>query len=470
MENNNYNLDAEQGVLGSLLHLGDYQLESCQKTFSYLKSNAFYSRSNRLIYEAMKIVGGRGDRLDLVTVSDYLEKNNSLVDAGGFIYLAELMKYTVGASNISAYARIVRESAIHRFSVDKMQNVIAMMNDTSNGDVYQRLGMLETTISEIMNMGMRNEKSGLIHISEALGNWLDNREQVLNDGVDKNAFTTGVESLDEVLGVKGMRRGSLVGVGARPKMGKSAFMMLLANHFSLDLNEVVAIFSMEMPSVEIAERAITNRTLVNPSEFYRGTSEEVNGKIDLAFREMLNSNMFVDDRSGLRLSEIQSEARRIRKEKGSIGLVCVDYLTLMTAEKADRNDLAYGVITKALKNLAKELNCVVLLLTQLNRGLESRLDKRPLPSDSKDTGQIEQDVDLWIGLYKASVYDESLSYPGLTEAIVRLNRHGGTGSGYVEMKQGFHVPIPTNEGIRMINDRDADKRESEKPKTFKRNN
>ena len=470
MENNNHNLEAEQGVLGSLFHLGDYNLDAFQNTVRYLKSSAFYSRSNRLIYDAMKTVGAKNERIDLVTISDYLENNNNLEDAGGFIYLAELMKSAIGASNISAYSRIVRESAIHRFSVDKMQNVIAMMNDTSNGDVYQRLGMLETTISEIMNMGMRNNKSGLKHITEALGDWLDNRDQVLDDGFDKNAFTTGIDSLDEVLGVKGMRRGSLVGVGARPKMGKSAFMMLLANHFGLNLKESVAIFSMEMPSVEIAERSMTNRTMINPEEFYRGTSNEVNGKIDLAFKEMVESSIFIDDRSGLRLSEIQSEARRIRKEKGSIGLICVDYLTLMTAEKADRNDLAYGVITKSLKNLAKELNCVVLLLTQLNRSLESRPDKKPLPSDSRDTGQIEQDVDLWIGLYKESVYDEDSFSPGLTELIVRLNRHGGTGTGYVEMRQGFHVPVSKEDGMRILSVREQKNKEPEQRTTFRRNN
>ena len=307
-------------------------------------------------------------------------------------------------------------------------------------------------------MSLRNEKGGLKHISEALGEWLDNIEQVQEDGYDKNAFTTGVESLDEVLGVKGMRRGSLVAVGARPKMGKSAFMSLVANHFSLNLNESVALFSMEMPSVEIAERAMTNRTTVNPAEFYRKMGNESQGRVDSAFAEMIDSKMFVDDGASLSLSHIQRESRRIRSENGSIGLICVDYLTLMEAEKADRNDLAYGMITKGLKNLAKELNCVILMLTQLNRGLENRPDKRPMPSDSRDTGQIEQDVDLWIGLYKESVYDEEVCDQGLTELLVRLNRHGGTGTAFVYMKQGFHVPISITDGAFILNKREAEKK------------
>jgi replicative DNA helicase len=324
-----------------------------------------------------------------------------------------------------------------------------------------------------MNVGVRNNKSGLKHVGDALGEWLDNIDQVLDDGYDKNAFSTGVESLDEVLGVKKLRRGSLIGVGARPKMGKSAFMMLIANHFAIDLQEPTAIFSMEMPSVEIAERAMTSRTTVNPDEFYRnGISNESAGRRDMAFKELLNSNMFVDDGASLSISHIQRESRRIRKEHGKIGLICVDYLTLMEAEKADRNDLAYGMITKALKNLAKELNCAVLMLTQLNRGLENRPDKRPMPSDSRDTGQIEQDVDLWIGLYKESVYDEEIQDQGLTEVLVRLNRHGGTGTAFVEMRQGFHVPVSINDGARVLNNRaqvKIDSQEEEVKKTkFKR--
>ena len=285
---------------------------------------------------------------------------------------------------------------------------------------------------------------------------------------DKNAFSTGIESLDDVLGVKKMRRGSLVGVGARPKMGKSAFMMLIANHFALELNEPVALFSMEMPSVEIAERAMTSRSTVNPAEFYRkGISNESGGRRDMALNELMNSNMFVDDGAALTIGHIQRESRKLRKDKGKIGLICVDYLTLMEAEKADRNDLAYGMITKALKNLAKELNCVVLMLTQLNRGLENRPDKRPMPSDSRDTGQIEQDVDLWIGLYKESVYDEEISDGGLTELLVRLNRHGGTGTGFVEMREGFHVPVTMEKGALILNNRTQSKIKSEEEKNPK---
>lgn len=454
-EDSNY---AEQSVIGSLIMLSDPASTALIKTMSLLKENSFYNGFHRKIFAAINSLYRSGTNIDFVTLEMQCRKMGDDTTEL-LIYLAEISRNTPSASNVISYANIVRECAIERFAVNKLQDLIANFSDQSSGDVYQRLGLIESTINDISNMSLRNEKGGLKHINDSLGEWLDNCEQVQLDGCDKNAFTTGIESLDDVLGIKGMRRGSLVGVGARPKMGKSAFMSLVANHFAIDLKESVALFSMEMPSVEIAERAMTNRTQLNPAEFYRsGISNESQGRIDSAFKEVIASNMYVDDGASLSLSHIQRESRRIRSEQGSIGLICVDYLTLMEAEKADRNDLAYGMITKGLKNLAKELNCVVLLLLQLNRGLENRPDKRPMPSDSRDTGQIEQDVDLWLGLYKESVYDENLpDIDGFTEVIARLNRHGGTGTGFVNMKEGFHVPISTIEGARIINNREQSK-------------
>lgn len=467
-EDSNY---AEQSVIGGLIQLSDPASTALIKTMSLLKESSFYNNFHRKIFSAINALYRSSVNIDFVTLEAQCKRmGNDNQDL--FIYLAEITRNTPSASNVVSYANIVRECAIERFAITKMQDLIANFSDKTTGDVYQRLGLIESTVSDISNMSLRNDKGGLKHISDALGGWLDNIEQVQQDGYDKNAFTTGVESLDEVLGVKGMRRGSLVGVGARPKMGKSAFMSLVSNHFALDLNEAVALFSMEMPSVEIAERAMTNRTMVNPSEFYRTMGSESQGRVDSAFSEMTKSNMYVDDGAALSLSHIQRESRRIRSEHGSIGLICVDYLTLMEAEKADRNDLAYGMITKGLKNLAKELNCVVLLLLQLNRGLENRPDKRPMPSDSRDTGQIEQDVDLWLGLYKESVYDEEVSDQGLTEVIARLNRHGGTGTAFVEMREGFHVPVSMLDGASIINKRQQTKIKNEEAQngqtTFKR--
>ena len=464
---NEDSLLAEQSVLGSLILLGDPNSDLVIKTLGMIKKSSFYKMYHKQIFSSIQSLINKGEAIDLLTVESECEKQG-IKDQGLFVYLSEIMRSTPSAANIIAYAKIVRDYAIERYANQKLQEIIGTFNDRSNGDVYQRLGLLETTISSISEKGISNDKQGLKHVTQAAGDWLDNIEEIHESGYDKNKLTTGVESIDEILGVKGMVRGSLVGVAARPKMGKTAFMTLMMNHISLDLKLPVAAFSMEMSGEEIYERGLSTRTNTNPSEFYKKEQKlEVKAKLDSAFREYISSNLYIDEGTALSLNHIKKESRRIRKEQGDLGAIFIDYLTLMEAEKAERNDLAYGKITKGLTNLAKELNCVVVLLLQLNRNLENRVDKRPIPSDCKDTGQIEQDVSLLIMLYKESVYDDSVYLPGLTEAIVRLNRKGGSGTGFVEMRQGFHVPLSLEEGAKILGMRERNKEEKEVSTQFK---
>lgn len=206
-------------------------------------------------------------------------------------------------------------------------------------------------------------------------------------------------------------------------------------------------FSLEMPADQILEKLVGQKSGVNPNIFYvpatDDSSSDYQGDYDADFDRAIKTAtrlreldmLYIDDTPGLTLAHIVAEARKVKRQKGSVGMVLVDYLTLMTAEKADRNDLAYGLITKGLKNLAKELDCVVVLLTQLNRELEKRPNKRPLPSDSRDTGQIEQDCDYWVGIYREGAYEENVP-PGETELILRLNRHGNTGTVFCLQKDG----------------------------------
>ncbi len=211
-------------------------------------------------------------------------------------------------------------------------------------------------------------------------------------------------------------------------------------------NKPALMFSLEMPSDQILEKLVGQKSGVNPNIFYMRTEEDMkkyqgdydddfNKSLMVATRMRELDMFYIDDTPGLSLAHIVAEARRVKREKGCVGMILVDYLTLMTAEKADRNDLAYGMITKGLKNLAKELDCVVVLLTQLNRELEKRVNKRPLPSDSRDTGQIEQDCDYWVGIHREGAFDENIP-AGETELILRLNRHGETGTVFCLQKNG----------------------------------
>ena len=218
----------------------------------------------------------------------------------------------------------------------------------------------------------------------------------------------------------------------------TAFLLRILLHFALTHKLPVGMFSLEMPGMELWERMVSQESRVNSDKFYTGMSDADFGMVSNAMGPIINSNMMVCDDTKVSLATVMSEGRKLKAKHGKVGCIAVDYLTLMAAEKADRNDLAYGMITKGLKNLAKELDCPVFLLTQLNRQLESRSDKRPMPSDSRDTGQIEQDCDLWVGLYRDGVYNKELppGLTGVTEAIVRLNRHGKSGTAFMNLVDG----------------------------------
>ncbi len=430
-------LAAEQSVIGALLLIGDMSQPSADKLLGYLRENSFQHRSHRLCWRAIRQMANAGEFVDLVTLESQLNRNGDLTDMGGLAYLVDLAKNTPSAANAMAYADIVRQAAIQRSINSKLQNAIATLNDPEGGNIYEKLGVIESELSALNDRANRGRESGLVHVSEIADKWSADLERRFENPTASFGFTTGVAGIDRIIAPKNVPPGSLVVVGARPKMGKSALMNMIAKHFALTHKKAVAMFSLEMPSDQVFERMVSERANIDPAMFYRGAeSDEDFARVSMAMGEYINSKMFIDDTPGIGLAHIQRECRKLGKNE-KVGLICVDYLTLMKAEKADRNDLAYGEITKALKNLAKELDCVILLLTQLNRSLEQRTNKRPLPSDSRDTGQIEQDCDLWVGLYRDSVYHKDSTAGNLTEAIIALNRHGKTGTAHLELKHGY---------------------------------
>lgn len=242
-------------------------------------------------------------------------------------------------------------------------------------------------------------------------------------------------------------------------MGKTTLYSQMAINCAVRERKPALMFSLEMPDDQILEKIIGQKSGVNPDIFYMPAPDsdpedsaydgdydgDFNRAIETAGRLRELDMLFIDDTPGMSLAHIVSECRKIKRQKGCVGMVLVDYLTLMTAEKADRNDLAYGMITKGLKSLAKELGCVVVLLTQLNRDLEKRVNKRPLPSDSRDTGQIEQDCDYWVGVHREGAFDDTIP-AWETELLLRLNRHGKTGTVYCDQRNGAIYDIDQDEG------------------------
>lgn len=429
------NIEAEQSVLGGMML--DSGSDRCQTAMSMLKPESFYIRPHQVIFAEMRELVANQKPIDLITLIESLESKGLGDQAGTFAYLAEISKNTPSAANIVHYAMLVREKAMERYGIDKLNSATELLYSRNGMTTSQKFDAIQTLFTDIADYAKTGNRRGLREFSEVMGDWVDEVEARWSDSDATRGLSTGIGSLDDLLQPKGLVKGALMVIGARPKMGKTTLYSQLAVNCA-EVEQLPALmFSLEMPDKQIVERMIGQVSRVNTDVFYGDRYDDA--QVAMAFaaggRLAQTGNLYVDDTPGITLAHIVAESRRIKRERGAVGMVLVDYLTLMTADKADRNDLAYGIITKGLKNLAKELNCIVVLLTQLNRDLEKRTNKRPMPSDSRDTGQIEQDCDYWIGIYREGAYDENADQAA-TELLLRLNRHGPTGVVYCDQRNG----------------------------------
>ncbi|EMG1267394.1 DnaB-like helicase C-terminal domain-containing protein [Citrobacter freundii] len=429
------NIEAEQSVLGGMML--DSGSDRCQTAMSMLKPESFYIRPHQVIFAEMRELVANQKPIDLITLIESLESKGLGEQAGGFAYMAEISKNTPSAANIVHYAMLVREKAMERYGIDKLTSATELLFSRNGMTTSQKFDAIQTLFTDISDYAKTGNRRGLREFSEVMGDWVDEVEARWSDSDATRGLSTGIGSLDDLLQPKGLVKGALMVIGARPKMGKTTLYSQLAVNCA-EVEQLPALmFSLEMPDKQIVERMIGQVSRVNTDVFYGDRYDDA--QVAMAFaaggRLAQTGNLYVDDTPGITLAHIVAESRRIKRERGAVGMVLVDYLTLMTADKADRNDLAYGIITKGLKNLAKELNCIVVLLTQLNRDLEKRTNKRPMPSDSRDTGQIEQDCDYWVGIYREGAYDENADQAA-TELLLRLNRHGPTGVVYCDQRNG----------------------------------
>lgn len=442
-----HNTSAEQAVLGSCLI--NTNQDQVRAVVSNLRAESFYTYAHKVIFEQIQYLLNRNQSVDLVTLDNRLNAVNLSQDTGGFAYLAEMAKNTPSAANINRYAEIIKTAHLQRCAIQLCQSAVGDLFTLPNGvepdEVINRIGQQLDTLRESHE---RNESQGLRPLREVADVWLTEQEERKTNPDSVRGITTGIASLDALFFPKYLLPGTLFVIGARPKVGKTSLYTQLALNCALNEKMPVLMFSLEMPSKQIFERILAQQGRFNTNIFYLPTEKVRAGALDTAWGKVSHAMqalfeedlLFLDDTPAIDLGYIKSQCRKMRKKCGQIGLIAIDYLTLMSGEKAERNDLAYAAVTKGLKALAKELNCVVVLLTQLNRGLESRADKRPIPSDSRDTGQVEQECDYWLGMYRESVYKPNAD-PTLTELILRSNRHGNTGTAYVDMKNGVIYDI-----------------------------
>lgn len=419
-----HSIEAEQSVLGSMLISPD----SWDKVTEILIDADFYNRSHQQIYSAIIRLLERSQPVDLVTVSEDLEHHESLEEAGGFAYLGELAKNTPSAANVVAYADIIKEQAIRRELIGAANDITEVSFNPEGRSSTDILDLAETKVFEIAEK-RTTQNEGPQQLKHVLGATIDRIDALAKAGSEITGVTTGYQDLDKK--TSGLQRSDLIIVAARPSMGKTTFAMNLCENAMLAQDKPVLVFSLEMPAEQIMMRMLASIGRVNQTSVRTAQlNDEDWVKLSDAMKLIAEkNNLYIDDSSGLTPMDVRTRARKIAREHGGISLIMVDYLQLMRAPAyADNRTLEIAEISRSLKALAKELECPVVALSQLNRGLEQRADKRPINSDLRESGSIEQDADLIMFIYRDEVYNESSPDKGVAEVIIGKQRNGPIGT------------------------------------------
>ncbi len=420
-----HSLEAEQSVIGGLL----LDNERWDTVSERVVASDFYSRPHRHIFEAVKSILEASKPLDLITLSEFLEQREQLEDVGGFAYLADLAKNTPSAANINAYAEIVAERALVRSLIGVANEIADAGYDPQGRSSEDLLDLAESKVFAIAE-ARTNENEGPQNVDNILEKTLERIEMLYKtpqDGV--TGVNTGFTDLNKK--TAGLQGSDLVIVAARPSMGKTTFAMNLCENAAMEQDKPVLIFSLEMPSEQIMMRMLASLSRVDQTKIRTGQLDDEDwARISSTMGILMEKkNMYIDDSSGLTPTEVRSRARRIARERGGLSLIMVDYLQLMRVPSlSDNRTLEIAEISRSLKALAKELNVPVVALSQLNRSLEQRADKRPVNSDLRESGSIEQDADLIMFIYRDEVYNPESALKGTAEIIIGKQRNGPIGS------------------------------------------
>jgi len=419
-----HSLEAEQSVLGGLL----LDNEAWDRVAERVVAQDFYSRSHRIVFETIGALIELGDPVDLITLSEALENDQKLEDAGGFVYLAEMMKNTPSAANITAYAEIVRERAVTREMISVANEIAEAGFDSQGRSSADLLDLAETKVFAIAEQ-RANKSEGPENIHEVLEKTVDRIEKLYqqpHDGV--TGVSSGFSDLDKM--TAGLQPSDLIIVAARPSMGKTTFAMNLAEHAAMTEDKPALIFSLEMPSEQLMMRMLASLGRIDQTKIRTGQlGDEDWARLSSTMGLLIEKGkMFIDDAAGLTPTEVRSRARRIARDNGGLSMIMIDYLQLMRAPQfADNRTLEIAEISRSLKALAKELEVPVVALSQLNRSLEQRADKRPVNSDLRESGSIEQDADLIMFIYRDEVYHDDSEFKGMAEIIIGKQRNGPIG-------------------------------------------
>ncbi|MFV9509408.1 replicative DNA helicase [Ligilactobacillus salivarius] len=427
------NIEAEQAVLGAIF----LNTDALADAMEYVEADDFYRRAHQILFQAMVNLNNDGEAIDVLTVQNYLTTNNQLDDVGGVAYIAELATSVPTAANAGYYAKIVEGKSMLRRLISTATNIITQAN---NGD-DDVPSLLDSAERQIMDVSERRNRSRFREIKDVLNETLSDIDRLSQQSEDITGLPTGYREFDKM--TAGLQPDNLIILAARPAVGKTAFALNIAQNVATSTDTSVAIFSLEMSAESLVNRMLCAEGSINANHLRTGQLDEGEWQnLIVAMGALSNTSIFIDDTPGIKMAEIRAKCRRLAKEKGNLGLVVIDYLQLIEGSNKESRQQEVSEISRQLKKLAKELSVPILALSQLSRGVEQRQDKRPVLSDIRESGSIEQDADIVAFLYRDDYYErgeskseedgddqDSLNQDvGEVELIIEKNRAGARGT------------------------------------------
>ena len=425
--------EAERAVLGGIFLNAD-TLPDAQE---YVTADDFYKKSHRLLFQAMTDLQDNGTAIDTVTVTDYLDNHNQLDDIGGAGYITDLVASTPIASNVVYYAKIVQQKSTLRKLISTAQS-IASRSYTEQDDVE---GLVEDAERQIMDVSENRNQAGFKQIKDVLNQAMAQIDQLYQNDQTITGLPTGFRDLDKI--TTGLHEDEMIILAARPAVGKTAFALNIAQNVGTKTDKSVAIFSLEMGAEQLVNRMLCSEGSIDANHLRTGQlNEEEWQNLIIAMGSLSKAKIYMDDTPGIRMAEIRAKCRRLAREQGDLGLIIIDYLQLIEGSGQENRQQEVSAVSRQLKKLAKELHVPVIALSQLSRGVEQRQDKRPVLSDIRESGSIEQDADIVAFLYRDDYYrdaegdddedqdsgDEGDDNVGEVEVIIEKNRSGPRGT------------------------------------------
>ncbi|HBG2771792.1 TPA: replicative DNA helicase [Clostridioides difficile] len=414
-----HSVESEQSILGSIL-LDKDAIITVTET---IKPDDFYKEAHKIIYECMITLSNKGEPIDLITLTEELRKQGHLNDIGGISYITSLSTIVPTTSNVKYYADIVKEKSVLRKLI-KVSNEIINLGYSGATKIED---VLEQAEKSIFDISQEKTSDDFKSINLVLMDAYDMIEKLYTNKSDVTGITTGFKDLNKK--INGLQRTDLILIAARPAMGKTAFSLNLVQNAALKGDASVAVFSLEMSKEQLVQRMLSSQSSVELKKIKTGTLNDNDWpRIIDAMAVLSDAKIHIDDTPGIKISELRSKCRKLKIEKG-LDLVLIDYLQLMEGEgNNESRQQEISKISRSLKILAKELNCPVVALSQLSRAPEQRADHRPMLSDLRESGAIEQDADIVMFLYRDEYYHADSESKNIGEVIIAKNRHGETGS------------------------------------------